>query len=78
MLSQQTSGVAVLTHAIVNCQSQEELTACAMQIHLVSAPHSDEERALILKVAAVGIRLDMRDIARRRAERQQASEFSNN
>ena len=78
MLSQQTSGVEILSHAIINCQSQSELTECALKIHLVSAPHSDDERALILKVAAKGIQLDMRELSVRGEQRRTASEFERN
>ena len=78
MIAQSSSGVDILTHAIINCQSQEELTECACKIHLTCAPHSDDERALILKVAAMGISLEMRELSARGEQRRTASEFERN
>ena len=78
MIAQSSSGVEILSHAIINCQSQSELTECALKIHLVSAPHSDDERALILKVAAMGISLEMRELSTRSEQRRTASEFERN
>jgi hypothetical protein len=59
MNTQTNSASEILFYAIWECRTQQELTHCACQIHLVCASGSDTERELIHLIASKEIALEL-------------------